>query len=80
MIVYGCFSRIQKMQGELRREHVTGCTVTRYEQLDTSPDMIEQELRPAVCEQYRCCMVTGGLSNSAERNDIAHPCLPFLHR
>ena len=29
---------------------MTGCTVRRYEQLETSPGMIEQELRPAVCE------------------------------
>ena len=25
-------------------------TVSRYEQLETSPETIEQELRPAVCE------------------------------
>ena len=29
---------------------MTGCTVGRYEQLETSPETIEQELRPAVCE------------------------------
>ena len=29
---------------------MTGCTVRRYEQLETSPETIEQELRPAVCE------------------------------
>ena len=29
---------------------MTGCTVRRYDQLDTSTEMIEQELRPAVCE------------------------------
>ena len=28
-----------------------GCTFIRYEQLETSPETIEQELRPAVCEQ-----------------------------
>ena len=28
---------------------MTGCTVRRYEQLETSPE-IEQELPPAVCE------------------------------
>ena len=27
-----------------------GCTVRRYEQLETSPETIDQELRPAVCE------------------------------
>ena len=32
---------------------MTGCrpTVRRYEQLETSPETIEQELRPAVCER-----------------------------
>ena len=49
-IVYERFSRIKKCQAELRRELVTGCTVRRYEQLETFPEMIEQELRPAVCE------------------------------
>ena len=29
---------------------MTGCTVSRYAQLETSPETIEQELRPAVCE------------------------------
>ena len=41
---------------------MTGCTVSRYEQFETSPETIEQELQPAVCEQrqiygnlwYRC--------------------------
>ena len=30
---------------------LTGCTVRRFEQLETSPETIEQELRPAVCER-----------------------------
>ena len=30
---------------------MTGCTVRRYDQLDISPETIEQELRPAVCER-----------------------------
>ena len=29
---------------------MTGCTVRRYEQSETSPETIEQELRPAVCK------------------------------
>ena len=29
----------------------TGCTVRRYEQLETFQETIEQELRPAVCER-----------------------------
>ena len=30
-------------------ELVTGCTVSRYKQFETSSEPIEQELRPAVC-------------------------------
>ena len=29
---------------------MTGCTVSRCEQFETSPETIEQELRPAFCE------------------------------
>ena len=29
---------------------MTGCTSGGYDQLDTSPEAIEQELQPAVCE------------------------------
>ena len=36
---------------ELRCELVTGCTARRYDQFETSPEAIEQELRPAVCER-----------------------------
>ena len=35
----------------MRRELVTGYAFRRYEQFDTSPEAIEQELRPAVCER-----------------------------
>ncbi len=38
---------------------MTGCTVTRYEQLETSPETIEQELRPAVCEHRQTDRVSG---------------------
>ena len=37
--------------GELRCKLVRGWTVSLYEQFETSPETIEQELRPAVCEQ-----------------------------
>ena len=30
---------------------MTGCSFRLYERLDTFPDTIEQELRPAVCER-----------------------------
>ena len=32
---------------------MTGCTVRRYEQFETFPETIEQELRPAVCERQK---------------------------
>ena len=35
----------------MRPELVTGYTVRRCEQLETFPEMIDQELRPAVCER-----------------------------
>ena len=35
----------------MRRELVTGCTSGVYDQLETSPEKIEHELRPAVCER-----------------------------
>ena len=44
---------IQNCQPERRRELVAGCTVRRYEQLDTSSETIEQELRPAVANADR---------------------------
>ena len=46
---FGCYSSIKKCQAELRHELVTGYTVSRYEQFETSPETIAQELRPAVC-------------------------------
>ena len=45
------FSRIKKFSAELRRELVTGCTSGGYDQFETSPEAIEQELRPALCER-----------------------------
>ena len=44
------FAYKKKCYAELRRELVTGYTVKRYEQLETFPETIGQELRPAVCE------------------------------
>ena len=35
----------------MRRELVTGCAFSRYEQFEKSPETSEQELQPAVCEQ-----------------------------
>ena len=35
------------------------CTVRRYEQLETSPETIEQELRPAVCEHRQTNRLKG---------------------
>ena len=36
---------------QLTHELVTGCTSGGYDQFETSPEAIEQELRPAVCER-----------------------------
>ena len=45
------FFAYKKLLAELRLELVTGCTSGGYDQFDTSPEAIEQELRPAVCER-----------------------------
>ena len=45
--VFGCFSSITNL---LRRTQ-KGRNGSRYKQFEPSPEMIEQELRPAVCEQ-----------------------------
>ena len=49
VIAFGCFSRINNCQAELRRELVRGSVLSRYEQFETSPETIDQELRTAVC-------------------------------
>ena len=46
---FGCFSRIKNCRAELRREIVRESAFSRYEQCDTSPETIEQDLRTAVC-------------------------------
>ena len=38
-------------KAELRSEHMRGRNVNRCEQFEISPETIEQELRPVVCEQ-----------------------------
>ena len=49
--VLDVFRVLKKLLGRTEtRERVTGCVFRRYEQLETSPETIEQELRPAVCE------------------------------
>ena len=45
------FFAYTKFPAELRRELVRGCTSGGYDQLETSPETIEQELRPGVCER-----------------------------
>ena len=45
------FSRVKKCYAELRCELVRGSAFIRYEQFEISPETIEQELQPAVCEQ-----------------------------
>ena len=51
MALRDSFARIKKMLGQTESELVTGYTVRRYEQLETFPEMIKQEWRPAVCER-----------------------------
>ena len=49
--VFDVFPVYKNYSAELRRELVTKiCTVRRYGPVETSPETIEQELRPAVCE------------------------------
>ena len=48
-IVLGGFRVKEKILVKLRRALMTECTVNRYEQFETSPETIEQELRPAIC-------------------------------
>ena len=47
VIAFVRFSGIKK--AELRCELVRACTVSRYEQFETSLETIEQEFGPAVC-------------------------------
>ena len=48
---FAVFSRIKKFLAELRRELVTKSTSGGCDQFETSPEAIEQELRPALCER-----------------------------
>ena len=47
----GVFWRIKKIYAELKRELVTKSTSGGYDQLEPSPEEIEQELRTAFCER-----------------------------
>ena len=47
-IVFGCFSLLKNMLSLLRCELLRGRNVSRYKQFETSPEIIQQELRPAV--------------------------------
>ena len=51
VIVYGCFSRIKKILGRTEMRTRERSTSVGYDQFETSPEAIEQELRPAVCER-----------------------------
>ena len=55
---------------------MTGCTVRRYEQLETSPETIEQELRPAVCEHKQTDRIIGASwvrKNSLSGDEVGSP-------
>ena len=50
-IVLGVFRvRENSRTNFLERELMTGCAFSRYEQFETSPETIDQELRSAVCQ------------------------------
>ena len=51
---------------------MTGCTVRRYEQLETSPETIEQELRPAVCEHRQTDRQTNRLKENYSIDSCVH--------
>ena len=47
---FGCFSRIKKLLGRTdMRTRDRIYAFSQYEQFETSPETIEQELRPGVC-------------------------------
>ena len=48
---FGCFLRIKKLLGRTETRTRDRMYRQSYEQLETSPEAIEQELRPEVCEQ-----------------------------
>ena len=65
---------------------MTGCTARRYDQFETSPEAIEQELRPAVCEHRQTDRQTDRLkanysidyvavSSTTEVNDLRYQLL-----
>ena len=56
----------------MRRELVTGYTVRRCEQLETFPETIKQELRPAVCERSQTDRLKENYSISQSASPIQH--------
>ena len=50
---------------------MTGCTARRYDQFETSPKAIEQELRPAVCERRQTDRLKAHYSIDDVRTSIA---------
>ena len=48
---FAVFFAYKKMLGRIRRELVTKSTSGGCDQFETSPEAIDQELRPALCER-----------------------------
>ena len=57
---------------------MTGCTSGGYDQLETSPETIEQELRPAVCEHRQTDRLMENYSiDSIQLLDMAILTVPY---
>ena len=75
---FAVFSRIKKFLAELRCELVTGCTSGGYDQFETSPEAIEQELRPAVCERRQANYSIDTVSNTYMLCHVFHHLVFFM--
>ena len=63
---------------ELRCERVRERNDNRYEQFETSPGMIEQELRPAVCEQRQTDRQTDRLKENYSIDNVVSGVIMML--
>ena len=66
------FLAYTKLWAELRRVLVTGCTVSRYDQFEISPETIEQELRLAVCEHRLKNIIIRSKYDASTRHPVIH--------
>ena len=54
---------------------MSGRNFSRYEQFEISPEMIEQELRPAVCEQRQAGRQTDKFQENYSIDYLTYTCL-----